>query len=522
LLDQPISGRITANAAHVAVLEPFFPQLRDSDGRLSASIDISGRWREPRLTGNLKVGAGQALLRGLGLQLRNVNADIAFTGDSAVIRRFSAGYDEGGQGDTASLGGYVAFRDFANPSLNLEFFANGFRIAQLPRVAELYINSRLLLAGSYRNSALSGFVTVSRGAFYIPELSQKRLPALREIDSTLLGNREFTPPVPSEILRNLELRNVRVTMGDQVWLRSVENNANIQLGGSVSMTSVLVPRSTDSPHSLTLSGRDSVYRLALEGTLSADRGEYRLNVGVVQRKFQVEPGGTVRFLGEPELNPTLNISAVHSVRRVSGADAGRDIRIRVRLIGSLSDYQIGFESVDGLELSQSDLISYLVTGSPTFELGAAGNENLRAVYASLVPSLGALLGDQLAGSRFDLFTLDLAPLGETDRLGESLRDAFKRTRVGIGKQIGPRTFVTANTNLCQIGGLLEGQSATTEDLIQSIGVTLEQRLNNNFSMAFSAEPSTAATRCAAAGSRSRGLISSPPQFGFDLFKVWRF
>ena len=502
--DEGLSGSITAINVPITVLEAFFPQLRESEGRFSTSVTVGGTWKKPRLVGPVTATASRAKLSGLGMQLRDVNAAIDFTGDSAVLRRFSASYDGGDAADTASLAGHVVFSDHTNPEFDINFFAHNFRVVNLPRVADLYINSGLRLTGRYRNSALRGYVNVDRGALFIPELRQKRLVSLSEIDSSLLANREFTPPVPSALLQNLELRNVRVAVGDQVWLRSVESNASIQLGGEVSMTSVRV---------------DSTYRLALEGTLSADRGDYRLDLGVVQRKFQVESGSTVTFLGEPELNPTLNISAVHLVRGVSGQDAGRDIRVRVRLLGSLSGYNVSFESADGLDLSQSDLISYLITGSPSFELGAAGKENFRTALAILLPSLGTWIGDRVVGSRFDSFQLELA-LGENERLG-GFSDVFKRTRVGVGKQLGSRTFLSANTNFCQLGGLLEGQSSTTEDVIQSIGVKVEQRFPNNFSVALSAEPSTAALRCAASGASARGVISSPPQLGFDIFKIWR-
>jgi hypothetical protein len=126
----------------------------------------------------------------------------------------------------------------------------------------------------------------------------------------------------------------------------------------------------------------------------------------------------------------------------------------------------------------------------------------------------------VVGGRFDSFQLDLA-LGQDERLSD-FGQVFKRARVGVGKQLGSRTFLSANTNFCQIGGLLEGQSASTEDLIQSIGLKLERRLNNGFSMALSAEPSTDALRCTATGSSVRRVISSPPQLGFDFFKIWRF
>jgi translocation and assembly module TamB len=524
LPDEAISGRIIANNVPVGMLEAMFPQIRESEGRFTSNLAIGGTLKAPRFFGDLRVDGASTYLPGLGVQLRRVNADIAFTGDSAVIRRLSGGYDGGAAGDTMSVSGLVAFRDYGDPEFNLQFYARDFRAVHLSRVADLYVNSGLQLSGSLRGSTLSGYVSVDKGALYIPELAQKRLMELRYIDSTLIGNREFAPPVPSALLQNLELRNVRVTVGDQVWLRSVESDASIQLGGEISMTSVKVARSAVSGGGSrgSLARPDSVYRLALEGTLNADRGEYRLDLGVVQRKFQVEPGGTVSFYGETELNPTLNISAVYNVRRFSGQDAGRDVRVRVHLTGTLANPQVDFESVDGLDLSTSDLISYLVTGAPSFELGAAGNEHLRAAFDILVPSLGTFLGDRFVGGKFDQFQLELAPLGASERIGDNLGDVFKRTRVQVGKQLGSRTFISANTNLCQLGGLLEGESSTPQELVQSFGVKLEQRLNSGFSLALSAEPSTAALRCAPTGTTARGIISSPPQLGFDLFKIWRF
>jgi hypothetical protein len=51
-------------------------------------------------------------------------------------------------------------------------------------------------------------------------------------------------------------------------------------------------------------------------------------------------------------------------------------------------------------------------------------------------------------------------------------------------------------------------------------VTLEHRLNNGFSAALSVEPGSTAMFCTS--STQRGFLSTPPQLGADLFKVWRF
>jgi translocation and assembly module TamB len=238
----------------------------------------------------------------------------------------------------------------------------------------------------------------------------------------------------------------------------------------------------------------------------------------VQRTFQVEQGRVV-FFGEAELNPTLNITAIHNVRTPEADNVGRDVRVRVRIFGTLEQPQIELTSADAtVPMSNSDLISYLVTGAPSFELGASGTENVRTAAAILLPTLGSYLGDRLAGGALDLFQIEAAPAGQFGQNGNDLPDLLLGTRIGVGKQLGKRTFVSANTNLCQLDDLIS-RNLNTDQLLKSIGVTLEHRLNNGFSAALSVDPGSTALLCTRSQS---GFLSTPRQLGADLFKVWRF
>jgi hypothetical protein len=191
----------------------------------------------------------------------------------------------------------------------------------------------------------------------------------------------------------------------------------------------------------------------------------------------------------------------------------------VRIFGTLEQPQIELTSADAtVPMSTSDLLSYLVTGSPSFELGAEAQQNLRTAAAILLPTLGSYLGDRFAGGRLDLFQIEAASSTPVFGGEMSPMDLLLETRLGVGKQLGKRTFVAANTNLCQLDDLLRNN--LNSDLFGSIGVTLEHRLNNGFSAALSTEPGSKQLVCNSA--RQRGLVTTPRQFGADLFKVWRF
>ena len=96
-----------------------------------------------------------------------------------------------------------------------------------------------------------------------------------------------------------------INVGDEVWLRSKE--ANIKLGGSLNVTRAREERdggNASFDRDLLSDSTKSAprYTLALSGSLSADRGTYLLDLGPVQREFQVQRGTITFFLKRGVLN----------------------------------------------------------------------------------------------------------------------------------------------------------------------------------------------------------------------------
>jgi translocation and assembly module TamB len=297
--------------------------------------------------------------------------------------------------------------------------------------------------------------------------------------------------VTDQLVENLTVDNVSIAIGDEVWLRS--NAANIKLGGTVD-----VLRSGD--------------RLALAGTVTANRGEYRLDLGLVQRRFDVTRGA-LRFFGEPGINPALDITAVYTVRQVDRPD----VRVRADIGGTLRNPRLALSSDERIAISTTEILSYLVFGAPTFALGQDNSAALRPVVAALLPTVGTWFERELVEEVgfFDLFQIQTPTLGQQgiSALNDT-RSFLSGVRLGVGKQIGERTFVTANAGLCALSGGSSGGGSFT----QALGVTIEQRLNKGFSLQFGTEPATSSLLC----DRGLGDINTPRQFGLDLFREWSF
>ena len=518
LPDGVLSATVRADSVDLAVLEMLSPELQRATGRLDVDVDVGGTWERPRVTGRLGIANGEVGIPDLGIRLVGIASDVFLQGDSLHIRRLVA-RSGAVRGDTASLTGFVRFDRLDQPVLGLRLATRGFTVMNRPRDARLVITSNLALDGPVDQAFLSGGVTIVEGEVRIPELFTKQVVELdvndpdfyQVVDTTLFANRTLVPQSSVTLLDSLDAR-VTLSIGQDVWLRSEE--ANIQLSGELAI------RRTDP-------GRLGAQpRLALSGALSANRGTYRLNLGVVQRTFEVDRG-EIRFAGGSDLDPGLDISAVHTVRQPASSPRP-DVRIRVDIGGTLENPTLRLRSDEGLPISESDLVSYLVTGAPAFGLASFGERGTASTVSSvLLPSAGSVLANKIPAGLVDVLEVQTAGLTADELSGvgsQAARSAVggivAATRLSLGWQIGSRTFVSTNFGLCSFAPS-EAGSDNDVRLDQTIGAKIEHRFNHGFSAELSSEPATSALLCSG-GAATRGFAPTNRQFGFDLFKTWQF
>jgi translocation and assembly module TamB len=447
------------------------------------------------------------------VKLRGLEADIGFLGDSIAVRRLAV---RSGASPTALAeiaGGYVGIRDLENPTFHLPLSLQAFQVIDRPRFADLDLTGSVLLDGAFKSATLRGSLTVDRGVIYVPELYQKRVISLddpelyRIVDTSAFVERRLLPAAPPAFMDNLLVQGVPIQMGRDVWLRSQE--ANINLGGLVRLTRGRVQGGP----------KAGQVQLALEGTLQTVRGTYRLNLGPVQRTFQVE-NGDLRFYGDPDLNAALNINALHTVRQFSQQGSRPDVRVRVHLGGTLLSPTAELSSPDSLRVTNADLISYLVTGGPSYAIGGAAGDYGSTAANVLLSSFGSVLGGRASGGLCDDAQLSTAGL---EAYGGGLRyvgaNILSGTRFNCAKQLSEKAFVRADFGLCQFG-----QGTSTSDPLSwadAIGVKVDYHVRDDVTLSGGVDPATSAVLCTR-DATARGFAPTPRQFGFDLFKFWRF
>jgi translocation and assembly module TamB len=522
LLEQDsLQATIRTDSASLNLITAL-PGLRDAKGRLVANLDIGGTWKHPDVTGPFQIENGEVTIDSLGITLRGINVDVGFFGhlDSLAIRRAVA-VSGPTPGDSVSLTGYIEYADVEDPYLSLRLTARSFLAFDRRSVARLAISTEpagLRLTGNLYGASLKGGVIVDRGAIFLPdpELARKRPVDFTSVirDTSRVATR---PGALARLFESVLFDGVRVTLGDEVWLQSPE--ARIKLVGSLNVQRRAVRASAIGASGIIES--DSSLVPVFDGVVIAERGTYTLDLGrVVQREFQVE-GGTVMFF-PTDLDPILNIAALHTVRASNKAN----VRIRVRITGTLSNPAIALESAESFPMSQSDMVSYLIFGQPNFELGSQGKGYVQLAAQTLFPTATTFAAQQLRGilgpaadflqlrpGAADVSSFGQSNVGTVNALGESISDAFLTSRLGGEKQITENLFVSLSTGLC---GFVSDNTGSVDalNILNGLSGRFEYRFSRDASVKLGKEPSACnATHVAR-------VVAPPSQWG--LFKTWRF
>lgn len=510
LVGDSIRGSLRTDGFTMRMLETLNPSITNARGSITANLDVTGTLKRPNILGQVVVSNGGFRLKNLGTQVDSINADIVLASDTISVRKLEARSGKATDRGSLSVAGFISLADRDNPYLSLTANTRNFRFVDKAGLASLEVSTRrpITLQGPYNAAVVRGSVLVDQGSIYIPEMSQKKLVNLNDpelydiVDTTIAQNRTVLPKAPSKLAQNLRLENVSIDLGGDVWVRSSE--ANIKLGGSLGVT-----LGGSSP-----TGEQS--QLALEGTLNAERGTYRLMLvdPFVQPTFEVS-SGTLRFYGTPELNPALDIKAIHTIRQGAQTDNAvrQDIRVRVTIGGTLSRPTLLLDNPDNLPLSQSDLLSYMITGQPAVALNADNREYLNQALSIATRWGGTVISSAIPRNLLDIVELQTAGIGVrpgAQTVGDPYLNNLLNTRAVLGKQLSDKLFVGLSTGLC------------FNDFASNLGVKFEYRFSSMYSAQVGIEPGTANLGCASPESASTLRQQTPQQFGIDFFRTWRY
>lgn len=493
LLSDGVQGEVNADSLRLEALPVVVDGVSRLHGLLAGRLDIGGTFERPTARGLVTLADAGARLADFGIEPTDGRLALRADADSLVLE--SLRLRSGGAGDTVGASGVLRFAAGETPaSVDVRVSARDFIVSRQRDGTDLDVGGAVRLAGPLKRPQLSGTLFVPRANLVVDPLGARTaLDLSSEAARALLGADEV--PVAESAAQSLSrlgssisVANARVELGNEVWVQTPE--ARVNLSGSLDVT---------------MNGD----LLALDGEIRANRGQYRLELGVVNRSFSVD-SGRVRFYGNNAIAPTLNISATNVVR-VAG---GSEIPVRVHIGGNYDKPVLTLSSTDALYASapESEIISLLIFGAPTFALDGQSQSTVRAVTGILLPSVGGFVEGKLQ-RWLPVNTIQVSTgrgQQEGALTGTSLIDNLNLS-ISAGKQFGERTFLRLNTGICRGVGQATQRGASLWG-----GVAAEYRIARNWWGQVGVDPG------AAPCSRLAGDVFPRMQFGFDLFREWIF
>jgi autotransporter translocation and assembly factor TamB len=440
--EDAIDLRVQSSSLDLGVVQGFTTAITNVSGGLQADIRVTGSGHDPHVTGFAEIRDGAFSVPRAGTAYSGLDTRIDLEEDVVRIRRFEI-LDENGEqfgvsGQLAVHARQLGAVDITLDSQNFEIIDN--------ELGDVGIGSALKITGELARPRLEGDVRIAAGRLEVDRILQLfydpyRVEELPEVESAertaqAAGSaREATtqalaragqgaappeaqPPAaeakktaaPAGLFDNVQM-DVRLRIPDNLILRG----RKIRPGGPT--------RAAIGDINITVGGdltirKESGGQPTLTGTITTVRGTYQFQ----GRQFELARGGTVRFTGDADLNPILDVTATREI-----PDTGVEARVRITGNAKLPELQLSSTP----PLDESDILSLIVFNRPVNELGSGERTSLAATAGGIATGFIATPLGQSIGKALDLDLFEINTMAEGESIGAELT---------VGEQIGDKTF----------------------------------------------------------------------------------
>ncbi|HEU4565100.1 MAG TPA: translocation/assembly module TamB domain-containing protein [Gemmatimonadaceae bacterium] len=468
-LESALELDVTADSLPLDALPKFTDVVSDIRGRVIGHVAVRGTKSHPSVAGALALDLGHARLVPTGVDYEDITGTMRLLGDTVVIDSLTARAGEG----RLALKGALDIAKLTEPGFDLTLDADDALMLDND-MGRVIADAGVDMRGPFDSVSVQGGARVRQGVIYVPESDKATTlgpgdpGVFNVIDTSVVANRELIP-TQSPLMKNLRLDG-RVRIDRGTFVRNSDGNVE-----------VFTPEESEGLH-VTVDRR--IDAITVDGSLATERGEYT----VAGRRFTISRG-TVMFLGNPELNPLIQLIGEREIQ-IPGREA---LIIRVVVGGTLRRPRIALESNAQPPMSQSDILSYLAFGRSSSSLLQFQGSSLSGQGTSsgqLVGDVAALASRQLAGialgtalkelqtegarsTGLDVLNITPADIPPEIFSGSAIGQVFTGTQIEAGKYLNTRTFLSVQL---------------TPDFRSAPGIRLVHRMPKGLRIESSIEP----------------------------------
>jgi autotransporter translocation and assembly factor TamB len=435
-----VNLHITSTALNLGVIQGFTTAVTNVTGVLRADVRLTGSGKDPHVEGIVDITGGGFGVPATGVSYTGLDTTIALSPERITIPNLRI-VDE--EGKAMTITGSLATHARQVGAVDVKITSNDFELID-NELGDVGVETNLQITGQLRRPKIAGDVKLQSArlevdkilALFYDPYSMTALPAVpsaersveqsgsaeaatnkalasAETSAAAPGaekNAETEIPPPSGVFGPLEL-DVHLRIPENLVLRGTSlrpggptgtalGDINITVGGNVDIT------------------KPPDGQLTLLGSVDTVRGTYTFQ----GRRFDLQRGGTVRFIGEPELNPLLDVTATREIPNTG-------VTAKVHITGTVKAPELQLSSEPPLE--ESDILALIIFNRPINELGTGERASLAATAGGIATGfLAQPLGESI-GRALDLDLFEITTTTEGGDLGAGLT---------VGQQIGDRVF----------------------------------------------------------------------------------
>ncbi len=388
-----LDGEVSLRELNLAVLEPFFLELRTLRGEITASGQLSGHTRDPRFNGELQLVDGLVETVAVPVTL----SDIALQVDVRETRADISGGFRSGEGRAEISGG----ADWSGEEWRVDVRLRGERLdVAYDTIAQLKASPDLRFQMRPQAVRLSGSIEIPEGDITIRELPASAVRVSGDVvivDDELDFETEALPeegdPIP--VAEGWAVTtDIEILLGNRIHLEGFGLTGRLTGNLGIRQSGIGAPQGN--------------------GEINILDGQYR----AYGQRLQIRRGQFV-FAG-PLDRPRILVEAVRDVSRY-------DVIAGLRVEGDPDSPQASLFSEPGLP--EEEILSYLLLGRPPGQGGEGDDVMVRAALA-LGMAGGAGTATAIAeGLGVQDFQIDTAGDGDD-------------TQVTVGGYIGPNLFLS--------------------------------------------------------------------------------
>jgi autotransporter translocation and assembly factor TamB len=433
--------RITSTPLNLGIIQGFMTAVTSVTGVLRVDVRLTGAGEDPHVEGIVDISGGAFAVPATGVSYSGLNTSIALSPDAVTIPNLQIA---DGKGQTLTINGSLGVHAREVGAVDVTVSSQNFKVID-NELGNVGVETNLKITGQLRRPKIEGDARLQSARleidkilalFYDPysmnaipdvlsaERTAEASPSAEAATRQALTKAETSAAQPGGDVKAAEgatsgVAGAFAPVQLQVHLKIPENlvlrgkslrpggptatafgDLNITVGGDLEIT-----KEPDGP-------------IILLGSVDTVRGTYQFQ----GRRFDLVRGGTVKFTGEPELNPLLDVTATRALP-TSGVEA------RVHITGSVRKPEL--ELTSDPPLDESDILSLIVFNRPVNELGTGERASLAATAGGIATGfLAAPLGQSI-GRALNLDVFEITTSTDEGDLGAG---------VTLGQQIGDRVF----------------------------------------------------------------------------------